>query len=100
MRGVFQANGQNCIGIERFIVPVELHDQFLDMMAARIAKLRLGSVLSSSEEGFVSVVDTGSMISDARFEELERLIKAAERDGAEIVSGGERWKHAYLDNGA
>ncbi|KIO27890.1 hypothetical protein M407DRAFT_22808 [Tulasnella calospora MUT 4182] len=100
MRGVFQANGQNCIGIERFIVPVELHDRFLDMMTARIAKLRLGSVLSSSADGFVSVVDNGSMISDARFEELERLIKAAERDGAEIVTGGERWQHAYLENGA
>ncbi|KAG8909493.1 Meiotic Sister-Chromatid recombination aldehyde dehydrogenase, partial [Tulasnella sp. 408] len=100
MRGVFQANGQNCIGIERFIVPVELHDRFLDMMTARIAKLRLGSVLSSSADGFVSVVDNGSMISDARFEELERLIKAAERDGAEIVTGGERWQHAYHENGA
>lgn len=70
------------------------------MMTARIAKLRLGSVLSSSADGFVSVVDNGSMISDARFEELERLVKAAERDGAEIVTGGERWQHAYHENGA
>ncbi|KAG8911767.1 hypothetical protein FRC01_005530, partial [Tulasnella sp. 417] len=53
-------------------------------MTARIAKLRLGNVLSSSADGFVSVVDNGSMISNARFEELERSIKVAERDGAEI----------------
>lgn len=100
MRGVFQANGQNCIGIERFLVPLELHDRFINMMAARIAKLRLGSMMSSSADGFVSVVDNGSMISNARFEELERLIKGAERDGAEIVCGGERWQHAYHEDGA
>ncbi|KAG8902841.1 Meiotic Sister-Chromatid recombination aldehyde dehydrogenase, partial [Tulasnella sp. 417] len=84
---VFQANGQNCIGIERFIVPVELHDQFLDIMTARIAKLRLGSVSSSSADGYVSVVDNGRVISNARFEGLERLIKATERYGAAIVTG-------------
>ena len=100
MRAVFQGSGQNCIGIERFIVPENLHDRFLDIMSARIKKLRLGSVLSSSPDGFVSVVDTGSMITDARFAELERLVKAAERDGAEIVSGGERWQHPYLEEGS
>ncbi|KAG8901217.1 hypothetical protein FRB99_005472 [Tulasnella sp. 403] len=100
MRGVFQASGQNCIGIERFIVPDYLHDEFVELMAARIKKLRLGSVLSASDDGFVSVVDMGSMISDARFGELERLVKAAERDGARIIAGGERWDHAYLEEGS
>ena len=69
-------------------------------MAARIGKLRLGSVLTSSPDGVVSVVDMGSMISDARFAELERLVKAAEQQGAEIVAGGERWRHPYLEEGA
>jgi len=69
-------------------------------MGGRIKKMRLGSVLSSSQEGFVSVVDGGSMISDARFGELERLVKAAERDGAEIVTGGQRWQHPYLEEGS
>jgi len=100
MRGVFQGAGQNCVGAERFLVPVELHDAFVDMMEARIKKLRLGSVLAPSADGFVSVVDGGSMISDARFDDLEKLIKSAERDGAEIVAGGERWRHAYLEEGS
>ncbi|KAG8934944.1 Meiotic Sister-Chromatid recombination aldehyde dehydrogenase [Tulasnella sp. 418] len=100
MRGAFGASGQNCVGIERFIIHRSQHDEFINLMAARIRKLRLGSVLSSSEEGFVSVVDGGSMISDARFAELERLVKAAEHDGAQVVTGGERWTHAYLEEGA
>lgn len=99
MRGVFQAAGQNCIGIERFLVPQDLHDEFMDIMSARIRKLRLGSVLTS-QEGFVSVVDAGSMVSDGRFAELERLVKAAEHDGAEIAAGGERYNHPYLEHGA
>lgn len=100
MRGVFQAAGQNCIGIERFIVPRSQHDEFIHMMSARIKKLRVGSVLNSSQEGYVNVVDGGSMISDGRFGELERLIQAAERDGAEIVAGGQRFQHPYLEEGS
>ena len=96
MRGVFQGAGQNCIGIERFLVPSDLHDQFVSMMEERIRSLRVGSVLNG--EG--SVVDVGAMISDARFGELERRVKGAESEGAEVVVGGEVLRHPYLEHGA
>lgn len=40
------------------------------------------------------------MISHHRFVELERLINAAVTDGAELVTGGTSWKHAYLEEGS
>jgi len=102
MRGVFQGMGQNCIGIERFIVPRNMHDAFLTHMQRRITRLRLGSVLTSAqpETEFVTVVDGGSMISDNRFAELERLVQSAVADGATLVCGGEKWRHAYAEDGA
>ncbi|KAF8340576.1 Aldehyde/histidinol dehydrogenase [Cantharellus anzutake] len=100
MRGAFQSMGQNCIGIERFLVHSSLYEEFMTEMADRVSKLRLGSVLSSSAEGFVSVVDGGSMINNARFDELERLMTDAESLGADVRCGGTRWRNPYSEQGA
>ena len=95
-----QSMGQNCIGVERFLVHSSLYEEFMAEMSERVRKLRLGSVLSSSAEGFVSVVDGGSMINDTQFGELQRLITAAESQGASMVCGGTPWRNPYLENGA
>lgn len=70
------------------------------MLSDRAKKLRCGSVLSQSPEGFIAPVDCGAMISHHRFAELERVINAAIVDGAEVATGGTRWKHAYLEEGS
>ncbi len=69
-------------------------------MSERVRKLRLGSILSSSAEGFVSIVDGGSMINDTQFGELQRLITDAESQGASVVCGGTPWRNPYLEHGA
>jgi acyl-CoA reductase-like NAD-dependent aldehyde dehydrogenase len=98
--GCSQNVGQNCIGIERFIVHSSQHDELVEILADKARKLRCGSVLSPSSEGYIAPVDCGAMISHHRFAELERLINAAVEDGAELVTGGSRWKHAYLEEGS
>lgn len=40
------------------------------------------------------------MISHDRFDELERVIRDAEAEGAEVCCGGTRWRHVYLEDGA
>lgn len=40
------------------------------------------------------------MISHHRFAELERLVNGAIEDGASVEVGGQRWRHAYLEDGA
>jgi acyl-CoA reductase-like NAD-dependent aldehyde dehydrogenase len=90
--------GQNCIGIERLIVHHSLYDELHGLLSERVKKMRPGSVLAQSPEGYVATVEGGAMISGDRFEALERIIEAANEDGAN-VEGGKVYKHSYLNNG-
>ncbi|EIN13899.1 Aldedh-domain-containing protein [Punctularia strigosozonata HHB-11173 SS5] len=99
MRGVFQNAGQNCIGIERLIVHSSQHDELYEMLVERVEKLRAGSVLARTQEGYISTVDTGSMINGDRFAELERMIADAENNGARVV-GGKAYSHPYHRDGS
>jgi len=95
---VSQNSGQNCIGIERLLVHTSQYDELFDIFAKRVEMLRFGSVLSASDEGFVSTVDCGAMISNQRFDSLEAMIKEAEDAGATVI-GGKRLEHGYLRGG-
>ncbi|EJU02884.1 meiotic sister-chromatid recombination aldehyde dehydrogenase [Dacryopinax primogenitus] len=100
MRGVFQSMGQNCIGIERFIVHSSIYDQFLSLMLDRVRKLRMGSVLNSTPEGWVSTIDVGSLISHAHAERIARIVARAREEGAEVLTGGNVVSHPYAPGGA
>lgn len=93
-----QNAGQNCIGIERLIVHSSQYDELFQIFSERVERLRFGSVLAPSEEGFVSTVDCGAMISSQRFNFLEDIIKEAEEAGATVV-GGRQLSHGYLRGG-
>ena len=68
LRGAFQNAGQNCIGIERFIVHESQHDELVSLLAETSKKLRFGPALAqaSSDGGYVAPIDCGSMISQNR----------------------------------
>lgn len=83
LRAAFQASGQNCIGIERFIVHESLVDRLVTLLKPRIEALRQGK-------------DYGAMISTARFDELESIIGEAEKDGAKVLLGGKRGTGHYF----
>ena len=73
----------------------ELYEKFVEC----VRKLRLGSVMSPTPEGYVTIVDCGSMISGDRFRGLEQLVKDAVDNGAQ-KEGGNEWKHVYHQEGA
>jgi acyl-CoA reductase-like NAD-dependent aldehyde dehydrogenase len=73
----------------------ELYEKFVEC----VRKLRLGSVMTPSPEGYVPVVDCGSMISRDRFHSLAQLVKDAVDNGAQ-KEGGNEWKHVYHQEGA
>ncbi|GMK56335.1 hypothetical protein CspeluHIS016_0301750 [Cutaneotrichosporon spelunceum] len=87
MRGAFQSAGQNCIGVELFLVPRARQDEFIDLLLPRVKALRVGT-------------DVGALISHAPIARLERLIKDAEAGGARILAGGKQYIHADKPEGA
>lgn len=86
-----QAAGQNCIGVERFLVHSSIYDTFVTEMTTRVADLRVGDVLANARpEDKSKRVDVGAMVTDRLFDELEELIADAVKDGARCLVGGKR----------
>ncbi|KAF8506648.1 Aldedh-domain-containing protein [Russula emetica] len=98
MRGIFQNAGQNCIGIERLLVHRDQYDEVFGLISDRARGLRIGGALSADDVG--TGVDVGSMISHERFQNLQDIVEAADRQGAHVELGGRRRDHPYLTNGA
>ncbi|KAJ3568427.1 hypothetical protein NP233_g5721 [Leucocoprinus birnbaumii] len=103
MRGVFQNMGQNCIGIERILVQEDQYDALYEMLSDRVKKLRAGSVLTPTPEGYISTVDSGSMINGERFRGLEKVITDAADAGCQVEgvgdSAGQEYRHPQLGTG-
>lgn len=97
-----QASGQNCIGIERFIVAVPLYDDFVSEMTFRVKKLMQNDILadgSGKNKTNIERTDVGAMVTDRLFDELERLIASAVKDGARLLVGGKRWINKEFPEG-
>ncbi|KAM7208878.1 betaine aldehyde dehydrogenase [Naviculisporaceae sp. PSN 640] len=88
LRGTFQASGQNCIGIERIIATPGPYEKLVALLEPRVRALRLGQDK-----------DVGAMISDASYDQLEKNIADAVRDGARLLVGGKRYKHPEHPSG-
>ncbi|KAH9484084.1 Putative aldehyde dehydrogenase-like protein C21C3 [Psilocybe cubensis] len=98
LRGVYQNMGQNCIGIERLIVHVDQYDELFEIFSQRVNKMRLGSVMSTVQAGYVNTVEGGAMINGDRFRGIEKLIKDANEGNAYVI-GGSEYKHPLLEHG-
>lgn len=99
---ISQASGQNCIGIERFLVAEPVYDTFVEAMHFRVARLRQNDILHH-RVGFnktdIERSDVGAMVTDRLFDRLEELIAAAVKDGARLLAGGKRWTNPNLPEG-
>lgn len=92
MRGVFQAAGQNCIGIERIVAMPHSYERIISIIEPKIKALRLGSALTEE-------VDVGAMVSPASFSRLETLIEEAVSQGARLLAGGKQYHHPKYPQG-
>ncbi|KAK7723329.1 Meiotic Sister-Chromatid recombination aldehyde dehydrogenase [Botryosphaeria dothidea] len=97
LRGVFQAAGQNCIGIERVVALPKAYEKLLAFLTPRVRALRPGSALSlespDAKKDATDAVDVGASISAASFDNLEALIAEAVAQGATLAAGGTRYAH-------
>jgi len=73
--------GEACTSANRFLVHVDVADEFADRLAERMKALTLGR---GQDEG----VDVGPLIDEKAVESVGRLVDGAVADGARLVTGG------------
>jgi acyl-CoA reductase-like NAD-dependent aldehyde dehydrogenase len=99
LRAAFGSAGQNCIGAERFIVARKILPKFIELVLPKVKTLRQGSFLDDVTANSKQGIDVGAMISDNRFDALEKLISDAEKKGARVLAGGKRFRHPNHTSG-
>lgn len=79
----FRNSGQVCISPSRFLVPLDIHDEFVASFVTTTESLRLGP-------GGDSSCDLGPLQNERRLTAMEQLVASAGADGATIETGGRR----------
>lgn len=87
-----QNAGQSCIAAKRFIVAQEVKEQFTDMLAELIGKLKLGNPMDEA-------TDVGPLAREDFAKTVVRQINQSVRRGAKVIVGGNRppWKGAFVN---
>jgi aldehyde dehydrogenase (NAD+) len=81
--GAFFNAGQVCSAAARVLVADDIHDAFVDRLAARAAALRVGDPLDPS-------TTLGPVISAGQMERVLGYVEIGRREAARLVTGGER----------
>ncbi len=81
--GIFGGKGEVCSAGSRLLVHEEVHDRFVDDLASRARKLRVGNPLDPATQ-------MGSQISARQMDRILDYIESAKQEGARLMSGGER----------
>ena len=80
--GAFFNTGQVCASVERLYVQKSVFDEFVELVAEKTKKLRVGASHLPWEK------DMGSVISEKQVEKIKEHIEDAMEKGAEIKVGG------------
>lgn len=79
--GAFGTTGQRCTATSRLIVQAKVHDRFVQMVADRAQRLRLGSGLDAKTE-------VGPLIRERSRQKVEEYVGIAKQEGAAVLIGG------------
>jgi succinate-semialdehyde dehydrogenase/glutarate-semialdehyde dehydrogenase len=77
----FRNAGQTCVSANRILVQADVHDAFVDKLAARIAALKVG-------DGRLAGVDIGPLIDARAVQKSRSLVEDALALGGRVVQGG------------
>ena len=92
LTAAFLHSGQVCSAGCRLIVEDSIHDRFVDELARRADRIRLG-------HGTDEATETGALISADHRDRVERYIELGVSEGARLVAGGNRPTEAELQDG-
>ncbi len=90
--GAFGTTGQRCTATSRLILHEKIYDKFLDMLAERASRLRLGNGLDES-------VEVGPCVNESQREKVHSYVEIGKKEGARLVIGGEPAKGGDLEKG-
>jgi succinate-semialdehyde dehydrogenase/glutarate-semialdehyde dehydrogenase/succinyl-CoA reductase len=83
VKGRFVNCGQSCIASKRFIVVKSIIKKFTEEFVEKTEKLKVGDPLEDD-------TDLGPVVNAKALENMERITKNSIKDGAELLTGGER----------
>ncbi|HUB83116.1 MAG TPA: aldehyde dehydrogenase family protein, partial [Bryobacteraceae bacterium] len=81
--GVFGNKGEMCTAGSRLLVHEQIYADFVEDMAARARKLRVGNPLDPASQ-------MGTQISGRQMERILDYVDCGKREGARLLCGGER----------
>jgi 5-carboxymethyl-2-hydroxymuconic-semialdehyde dehydrogenase len=80
---IYSLNGERCTSSSRLLVQQNIHDEFVDKLAARVENLKLGHPLDPATE-------IGPLIADVHVKKVCSYFDIAREDGATIRVGGKK----------
>jgi len=85
VKGRFINCGQSCIATKRFFVMDEIANEFIEKFTQKTEKLKL-------DDPLLDDTDVGPLVSSKSLENIDGVVKDAVRAGAQVLTGGERFK--------
>jgi len=80
---IYSLNGERCTSSSRLLIQDTVADEFLEKLAARVNKIKIGNPLDLQTE-------LGPLISKEHFDKVSSYFDIAKEDGATISAGGKR----------
>jgi acyl-CoA reductase-like NAD-dependent aldehyde dehydrogenase len=90
--GAFGTSGQRCTAASRIVVHRKVYDQFVEKLAGRAKKLKVGNGLESG-------IDMGPSVSDSQRKTVETYVQIGKEEGATLVAGGQRLGDGNFERG-
>ncbi|GII66888.1 aldehyde dehydrogenase [Sphaerisporangium krabiense] len=84
--GVFSLNGERCTASSRVLVQEEVYDEFVERLAARASRVKVGAPSDPATE-------LGALIHPEHYERVMEYVRIGTEEGARLVAGGERPAH-------
>jgi acyl-CoA reductase-like NAD-dependent aldehyde dehydrogenase len=85
VKGRFVNCGQSCIASKRFIVVKDIAKEFTEKCVQKTERLKVGDPLADD-------TDLGPLVNAKSLENMEEIVKRSIKEGAELLTGGERFK--------
>jgi 5-carboxymethyl-2-hydroxymuconic-semialdehyde dehydrogenase len=80
---IYSLNGERCTSSSRLLVQRSIHDRFVERIAERVRRLKVGHPLDPATE-------IGPLVHERHLEKVLSYFEVARDDGAEIRCGGRR----------